>query len=310
MINLCSIELYDGTMGYVDIKSIAALHELFRIEKPVHPLISVVDLAKADPSHRESGASYRLDFYSVACKKIEGLFGYGRTNYDFSEGMLMFTAPYQVLTPRPEKKVEGWGLYIHPDLLNASSKGHKLTLFSFFGYDVNEALHISDSEKNVLEECLQNIQREISMNLDKHSYNLILTNLELFLSYCSRFYDRQFLTRIKPSNDIVEKFEMLLNDYFAQDSLIEARVPDVKYFASHLNLSANYLSDLLNKYTGKTTQEHIHLKLVDKAKSLLWSTEKSISEIAFDLGFEHPSHFTKLFKNRTGFSPKQFRIQN
>ena len=297
-------------MEYVDIKSISALHELFRIEKPVHPLISVVDLAKADPAHRESGASYRLDFYSVACKKIEGLLGYGRTNYDFSEGMLMFTAPYQVLTPRPEKKVEGWGLYIHPDFLNATNKGHKLTLFSFFGYDVNEALHISDAEKKVLEDCLQNIQREISMNLDSHSHNLILTNLELFLSYCSRFYDRQFLTRIKASNDTVEKFERLLNNYFAQASLIEAGMPDVKYFASQLHLSANYLSDLLNKYTGKTTQEHIHLKLIDKAKSLLWSTGNPISEIAYDLGFEHPSHFTKLFKNKTGMSPKQFRNVN
>jgi AraC family transcriptional regulator, transcriptional activator of pobA len=297
-------------MEYVDIKSISALHELFRIEKPMHPLISVVDLAKVDRSHRESGASYRLDFYSVACKKIEGLFGYGRTKYDFSEGMLMFTVPYQVLTPRPEKKVEGWGLYIHPDFLNATNKGHKLTLFSFFGYDVNEALHISDAEKKVLEDCLQNIQREISMNLDTHSHNLILTNLELFLSYCSRFYDRQFLTRIKASNDTVEKFERLLNDYFAQASLIEAGMPDVKYFASQLHLSANYLSDLLNKYTGKTTQEHIHLKLIDKAKSLLWSTGNSISEIAYDLGFEHPSHFTKLFKNKTGMSPKQFRNVN
>ena len=190
------------------------------------------------------------------------------------------------------------------------NKGRKLALFSFFGYDFNEALHISDAEKKVLEDCLQNIQREISMNLDTHSHNLILTNLELFLSYCSRFYDRQFLTRIKASNDTVEKFERLLNDYFAQASLIEAGMPDVKYFASQLHLSANYLSDLLNKYTGKTTQEHIHLKLIDNAKSLLWSTDNSISEIAYDLGFEHPSHFTKLFKNKTGMSPKHFRNVN
>jgi AraC-like DNA-binding protein len=294
-------------MEYVDIKSISVLHQFFRIEKPVHPLISVVDLGKADRSHRVPGSSYRLDFYTVACKKVEGLFGYGRTNYDFSEGTLMFTAPYQVLTPGIENRVEGWGLYIHPDFLNTGNKGRKLTGFSFFGYDVNECLHISEPEKNVLEVCLGNIQREISTNLDKHSYNLILTNLELFLSYCSRFYDRQFLTRVKASNDIVEKFDRLLNDYFARESLIEDRMPDVKYFASQLNLSAGYLSDLLNKYTGKTTQEHIHLKLVDKAKSLLWSTEKSISEIAYDLGFEHPSHFTKLFKNRTGKAPKEFR---
>ena len=148
------------------------------------------------------------------------------------------------------------------------------------------------------------------MNLDSHSYNLILTNLELMLSYCSRFYDRQFLTRVKAGNDITEKFDRMLNDYFARETPIESGIPDVKYFASRLNLSPNYLSDLLSKYTGKSTQEHIHLKLIDKAKSLLWSTESSIAEIAYDLGFEHPSHFTKLFKTRTGYSPRAFRNLN
>ncbi|SEP41469.1 hypothetical protein SAMN05428947_11579 [Mucilaginibacter sp. OK283] len=170
------------------------------------------------------------------------------------------------LTSGGENKVEGWAIYIHPDFLNATGRGRKLFEYSFFGYDANECLHISDAEKNVLEDCLRNVGKEIGNNLDKHSHNLILTNLELLLSYCSRFYDRQFLTRVKAGNDLVEKFERLLNDHFAQDSLIETGVPDVKYFASHLNLSANYLSDLLSKYTGKSTQEHIHLKLIDKAK--------------------------------------------
>ncbi|SHN09505.1 AraC family transcriptional regulator [Chitinophaga sp. CF418] len=297
-------------MKYIDIKSIAELHDFFHYEKPLHPLISVVDLAKVDRSHRKSDVSYRLNLYSAACKKIKGIFKYGHTTYDFTEGTLMFTSPYQVLTPGLENEVEGWGLYIHPDFLNASARGAKITGFSFFGYDTNEALHISDSEKNILRGCIENIQREISINLDNHSYDLILSNLELLFAYCSRFYDRQFLTRVKASNDIVQQFDRLLTDHFAQESLIEEGIPDVKYFASKLNLSANYLSDLLNKYTGKTTQEHMHLKLVDKAKSLLWSTEKSISEIAYDLGFEHPSHFTKLFKNKTGFSPRQFRNLN
>lgn len=297
-------------MEYLDIGSISELHEFFHYEKPLHPLITIVDLAKVDRSHRKPGVSYRLNLYSVACKKVEGLFKYGRTAYDFSEGSLMFTAPYQVLTPGIENKVEGWGLYFHPDFLHASSKGQKLTAYSFFGYDANESLHISDAERNVLDNCLLNIRKEISNNLDKHSYNLILTNLELLLSYCSRFYDRQFLTRAKVGNDIVEKFERLLNDYFAQHSLIESGVPQVTYFASHLNLSANYLTDLLSKYTGKSTQEHIQLKLIDKAKFLLWSTDSAISEIAYNLGFEHPSHFTKLFKNKTGYSPKAYRQLN
>jgi AraC-like DNA-binding protein len=168
-------------------------------------------------------------------------------------------------------------------------------------------LHISEAEKNVLEDCVKNIQREIALNIDKHSYNLILRNLELFFDYCERFYDRQFLTRVKASGDVVQQFDRLLADVFSQETLIETGVPNVKYFASRLNLSANYLSELLNKYTGKTTQEHIHLRLVDKAKGMLWGTERSISEIAYELGFEHPSHFTKLFKNKTGVSPREFR---
>jgi AraC-like DNA-binding protein len=297
-------------MEYTDIKSIPELLSFFHYDKPVHPLIAVVDLSKVDRAHRKVGAAYRLDLYSIACKKIEGSFKYGRTTYDFSEGSLMFTAPNQVLSPGIENKVEGWAIYIHPDFLHASGKGQKLTGYSFFGYEANECLHISEAEKKTLEDCLQNISKEISMNLDNHSYNLILTNLELLLSYCSRFYDRQFLTRVKVSNDIVEKFDTMLNNYFAQRTLIESGVPDVKYFASQLNLSANYLSDLLSKHTGKSTTEHIHLKLIDKAKNMLWGTESPISSIAYDLGFEHPSHFTKLFKSKTGYSPKEYRKLN
>jgi AraC family transcriptional activator of pobA len=297
-------------MEYLDIESITELHEFFRYGPPLHPLITIVDLAKVQRSHRKPGVSYRLNMYSVACKQIEGHFNYGRTAYDFSEGTLMFTAPNQVLSPGIENKVEGWGLYIHPDFFGASPKGAQLTRYSFFGYDTNECLHVSDAEKNVLENCLGNIAKEISNNLDTHSYNLILTNLDLLLSYCARYYDRQLLTRVKISNDVVAKFESLLNAYYAKPSLIDSGVPDVKYFASKLNLSANYLSDLLSKYTGKSTQEHIHLKLIDKAKSLLWSTENPISEIAYQLGFEHPSHFTKLFKNKTGYSPKVYRNLN
>ncbi|PZR24770.1 MAG: AraC family transcriptional regulator [Citrobacter freundii] len=297
-------------MEYVDINSIAGLHDFFHYEKPRHPLITVIDLAKVDRSHRKPETSYRLDLYSIACKKIEGVFKYGRTDYDFGEGTLMFTAPNQVLTPGIENKVEGWGIYIHPDFLNASKKGYELTNYSFFGYDANEGLHISDEEDKVLLDCVRNIEKEIRNNIDKHSYNLIITNLDLLLSYCSRFYDRQFLTRMKTGNDIVERFDRLLNDHFAGKSFNGSGLPDVKFFASQLNLSPNYLSDLLHKYTGKSTQEHIHLKLIDKAKHLLWSTENQISEIAYELGFEHPSHFTKLFKNKTGYSPKEYRLLN
>lgn len=296
-------------MEYVDINSISELHAFYRYEKPTHPLITIIDWAKVDRSHRKKGdIYYRLNMYAIACKKFKGEFKYGRSTYDFSEGSLIFMAPQQAIQPDPAFEVrEGWAMYIHPDFLNASKKGAALTNFSFFGYDANEALHISDAENKILEECLHNIQREIVQNLDTHTYNLMLTNLELFFGYCSRFYDRQFLTRVKVSNDTLENFERLLNGYFAQDTLIETGLPDVKYFASRLNLSPNYLSDLLTKYTGKPTQEHIHLKMIEKAKSLLWSSDMAISEIAYHLGFEHPSHFTRLFKSKTGKTPKAFR---
>ena len=299
-------------MDYVDINSISELHEYMGFPPPVHPLITVIDFAKVDRSKRKQGVlHFRLALYAASCKVFKGQMMYGRSAYDFREGSLMFTAPYQPFAPDPENPAtEGWGLFIHPDFLAASARGQKLTVLSFFGYDTNEGLHVSDAEKKTLEGCLHNIQKEIALNIDQHSYNLVLSNLELFFAYCTRYYDRQFLTRTRASNDAVNKFEHLLHTWFTQDSLTEAGLPHVKYFAEQLHLSPNYLSDLLNKYTGKTTQEHIHLKLTEKAKSLLWGTERSVSEIAFSLGFEHPSHFAKLFKSRTGMSPTAFRNQN
>ncbi|WP_158825843.1 helix-turn-helix domain-containing protein [Mucilaginibacter lacusdianchii] len=297
-------------MEYSDVRSIADLHDFFRYSKPLHPLISIVDMGQVDRTHRKPNVAYRLYLYAITLKKVDGNFRYGRTDIDFAEGTLLFTAPNQVLLPDPANQVKGWGLFIHPDFFHVTVKGHSLTQYSFFGYDFNEGLHVSDAEKTVIENCLQNINKEIGNTLDAHSHHLILANLELMLSYASRFYDRQFLTRVKPANDLVERFDRLLSDYFKMESLLETGLPDVGYFAERLNLSANYLSDLLVKYTGQSTQTHIHLKLIDKAKSLLWSTDHSISEIAFNLGFEHPSHFTKLFKNKTGQSPKAYRALN
>jgi AraC family transcriptional activator of pobA len=297
-------------MEYFDIKSIAELHDFFRYSKPLHALITIVDMGKVDRTQRMPNVAYRLDLYAITLKKIDGTFKYGRTHIDFAEGTLLLTAPNQILVPDSSNKVEGWGLFIHPDFFNATVRGRQLTEYSFFGYDFNEGLHVSHAEKTVIESCLQNITKEISNTLDRHSHHLILANLELMLSYSARFYDRQFMTRAKPGNNLVEKFDLLLTDYFKMDSLLETGLPDVKYFAERLNLSANYLSDLLVRYTGQSTQAHIHSKLIDKAKHLLWSTDRSISEICFDLGFEHPSHFTKLFKNKTGQSPKAYRALN
>ncbi|WP_028298240.1 helix-turn-helix domain-containing protein [Olivibacter sitiensis] len=295
----------------IDIKSISELNEIYEHEKPKHPLISIIDLAKVGRQRIQTNAMYRLHFYSVYLKTTKGAIKYGKAHYDFDEATLIFVAPDQTIAANPNIELEqGWGLFFHPDLLNRTGLGKSIGKYSFFNYDANEALHVSEEEKNTLENCIENIKKEYSKNIDKHTQSLIVSNIELFLNYCDRFYDRQFITRAKVNNDIVQRFEHLLKDYFVQETLIETGLPDVKHFASKLNLSPNYLSDLLQKYTGKSTQEHIHLQLVEKAKILLWSTNKSISEIAFDLGFEYPSHFTKIFKNKTGRSPKEFRNLN
>lgn len=293
--------------AFIEIRSIDEVHRFYNYEKPKHPLISIIDLSKTSPNRPAGGGLYRTHLYTIMCKRFEGIMQYGRGRYDFNEGSLMFTAPQQVISVSPDvQDVEGWGLFFHPDLLSGDGLGRQMRTYTFFNYDVNEALHISDDEKQTLLSCLEMIKKEYAQHIDRHTQGLIVDNLRLLLNYCNRFYDRQFLTRAKVNNDLVQQFEQLLHDYFASD-LIEAGLPGVKYFASKLNLSPHYLSDLLNKYTGKTTQEYIHLAFAEKAKHLLWSTQKPISEIAYILGFEHPSHFTKLFKSQTGQSPRQFR---
>ena len=223
----------------------------------------------------------------------------------------MFTAPGQVLGAGPDIHVaEGWALFFHPDLLHGTSLGKKMHEYSFFHYEINEALHISEEEAKVIKDCVDMIAREYASAIDKHTQSVIVSNIELLLNYCNRFYDRQFYTRAKVNADVVQRFERLLKDYFRGDAPIETGIPPVSYFASRLNLSTNYLSDLLQKFTGKSTVEHIHLELVEKAKSLLWDTEHTISEIAYELGFEYPSHFAKIFKAKTGKSPSEYRNVN
>ena len=296
---------------YIDLQSISDLHKMVKYAAPKHPLVSVIDHRDFYKLRPKEDAFYRFGFYTISCKKFEGLLKYGKGYYDFNEGSLMFTAPGQVIAPGPDIIVdEGWALFIHPDLIHGTDLGRKIHQYTFFNYEANEALHISEDEKLIIKDCIAKIEKEYSQNIDKHSQGLIVSNIELLLNYCNRFYDRQFYTRAKVNSDVVQQFEKLLKDYFSQETLIEAGLPNVKYFASRLNLSPNYLSDLLNKFTGKTTLEHIHLELIDKAKSLLWGTNNSISEIAYGLGFEHPSHFTKIFKSKTGKSPSEYRYLN
>lgn len=292
---------------YVAIDSIVALHQLYGLASPQHPLISFIDLQRVSRKNLLPDTLYRLGFYTIYYKQTRGTLPYGKSHYDFDEGTLLFTAPHQVVAPVLDGPApEGWGVFFHPDLLNRTPLGRQINAYSFFQYEANEALHLSEEENQIITACAKTIQREYSQHIDKHTNTLILSNLELLLNYSNRFYDRQFYTRAGVSKDLVQRFETLLNDYFAQD-LTETGLPDVKYFAGKLHLSPNYLADVLARYTGKTTQEHIHLKLVDSAKSRLWGSEKSISEIAYELGFEHPSHFTKVFKAKTGQTPLAFR---
>ena len=296
---------------YIDLESISDMHQLMQYAAPKHPLVSLIDHSDFYEMRPKTEAIYRLGFYTISCKRFEGVLKYGRGNYDFNKGSLMFTAPGQVIAPGPDVTVdEGWALFVHRDLFHGTDLGRKIHQYSFFNYEVNEALHISEDEHLILKDCTGKIQKEYSQNIDKHTQGLIVSNIELLLNYCNRFYDRQFYTRAKLNTDVIQQFEKLLKDYFSQDTLIESGLPNVTWFASRLNLSPNYLSDLLQKFTGKSTLEHIHLEVIDRARTLLWSTGASISEIAYQLGFEHPSHFTKIFKTKTGKSPSAYRHLN
>jgi len=300
-----------AAQSYIDFESISELHDWVQYPRPLHPLISVIDHKDFYARRPKEDALFRFGFYTISCKKFEGLLYYGKSLYDFKEGSLLFTAPGQVIGPGIDVKVEeGWALFIHPDLLHGTSLGKKMHQYTFFHYEVNEALHISEEESKIIRDCVDKMAREYRQPIDKHTQSVIVSSIELLLNYCSRFYDRQFYTRAKVNADVVQRFESLLKDYFSQSALVEKGLPPVTYFASKLNLSPNYLSDLLQKSTGKSTMEHIHLELVDRAKSLLWGTEHSISEIAYELGFEHPSHFTRVFKSKTGKSPSKYRDLN
>ncbi|HEY4111209.1 helix-turn-helix domain-containing protein [Puia sp.] len=295
----------------VEVGSIGELHEFLHYPPPRHPLVSVINHADFYARRPKEDIRYRFGFYTISSKKFEGLLYYGKSHYDFKEGSLVFTAPGQVIGASPHIKVEeGWGVFVHPDLLHGTSLGKRMHEYSFFHYEVNEALHISEEENAIIKDCVDKIAREYRGAIDKHTQGVIVSNIELLLNYCNRFYDRQFYTRARVNADVVQRFELLLKEYFGQPTLIEAGLPPVTYFSSRLNLSPNYLSDLLQKSTGKSTLEHIHLELVERAKSLLWGTENSISEIAYELGFEHPSHFTKIFKAKTGKSPSEYRNVN
>lgn len=298
----------------INITSISQAHEIFGLRKPKHPLVSVYQHKDMDIESIPLGFRYALDLYHVIFKiGYSGSLQYGRNSYDFQDGTIVFTAPGQVITFGGFDKndeAKGWSLLFHPDLIRKSELGKNINNYSFFSYDVHEALHISDDEKQNITELVNKIEKEYSQNIDIHSQNLIIANIQLLLDYCIRYYDRQFYTRTNLNKDIVSKFEQLISNYFASDKPTEMGVPTVTYCGNELNMSAKYLSDLLKKETGKSAQEQIHYYLVESAKTKLLGTSEHISQIAYSLGFEYPQHFTKIFKSKTGMSPVEFRRMN
>lgn len=274
---------------------------------PEHPLISVVDYAQMEPVH----GSVVFDYYSVSIKRGVGKMFYGQQKYDFDEGVMYFMAPNQVLRVEPGQNDadtrSGWILLIHPDFLWNTPLAKKMKQYGFFDYSVNEALFLSDREEATINSIIQNIRQEYNSAIDKFSQNIIISQIETLLNYAERFYERQFITRKITNHQILDRLEVLLSDYFNSGNITNNGLPSVQYIAGELNVSPGYLTGLLKVLTGQSTQQHIHDKLIEKAKEKLSTTNLSVSEIAYQLGFEHSQSFSKLFKTKTSLSPLEFR---
>lgn len=297
----------------IHIKSISQLLQDSGLETPSHPLIAIIDAAEITFGEEMLGLRISSDLYSIALKDASCGLDYGRNSCDFSEGVFFFTAPNQVYTVTKVQKlneVKGWMLYFHPDLIRNTKLGDQIDDYNFFNYEVNEALHLSDKEQTIICDLVRLIENEINERIDNHSQQVLVANIELILSYSQRFYNRQFNTRAAQNSDIVSKVESLLKDYYKSNKLIDTGQPTIKYLADNCCLSPNYLSDLLSKETGKSAKEHINDFLVNKAKHLLLSTDETINEIAYSLGFNYPHYFSRLFKKKTGKSPQEFRQLN
>jgi len=296
--------------GITRINTVAEYNKIVG-QETLHPLVSIVDFSKTEPFYY---FRMQLGFYAIFLKDIKcGDMVYGNSTYDYEEGTLVFVAPNQVygFEDRTEKRQgKGKALLFHPDLIHGTALGRNIRDYSFFSYEVNEALHLSNRERAIIDDCLEKIGYELEHAIDSHSKTLIVSYIELFLNYSKRFYERQFITRNKVNKDVLSRFENVLNEYFSLDKAFEVGLPSVGYCAEKLFLSPNYLGDLLKKETGKSAQEHIQLKMIEVAKEKIFERGKSISEIAYELGFKHPQHFTRMFKKNTGLSPNEFRMLN
>lgn len=294
-------------------KSITEIRAVFGLDKPTHPLVTILDTQELAYGEETVGKRFSSDLYCIALKDSSCGIDYGRNSYDFDDGVLIFTAPKQVITvkkPQELNQVRGWMLYFHPDLIRNSPLGSKMSSYNFFNYEIHEALHLSENEQNTLNQIVQLIQEEIKERIDNHSQQVLVTNIELLLNYSKRFYERQFNTRSATHIDIVAKVELLLQNYHLENLIIEKGQPSIQYLADQCHLSASYLSDLLTKETGRSAKEHINDFLIDQAKHLLLGSTDSISGIAYSLGFNYPHYFGRLFKQKTGKTPQEYRQLN
>lgn len=300
-------------MKPIRIKTISEFHRLNFLPPPQHPLISVVDYAKVAAAKKNNPIQPMVaDYYSISVKRgLSGKMRYGQQEYDFDEGVMYFLAPGQVLQPAPftseNVQPSGWILIIHPDFLWNTPLAKSIRHYEYFDYAVNEALFLSDKEEAILNHIIMNIQQEYHGNIDKFSQSIIISQIETLLNYADRFYQRQFITRKISNHQVLENLEQLLMDYFNNDKLAVKGLPTVQFISESLHVSPGYLRSLLKMLTGRSTQEHIHDKLIDKAKEKLSTTSMTVSEIAYELGFEHPQSFSKLFKTKTNSSPLEFR---
>jgi AraC family transcriptional activator of pobA len=296
----------------VRIKTISQCHQAMGLPKPEHPLVSVINFDSFVQKPFNEPVSFIYDFYAIYLKRItNAIFEYGHQASDFDEGVLFFIAPNQLFSIKSDKgetfKPSGWIVLIHPDFIWNTNLAKIIKQYEFFDYSVNEALYLSLKEEKKIVSIIKSIQQEYRFNIDKFSQHIIISQIETLLNFSERFYHRQFITRKKTNHQILSRLEDVLANYFNNDDLIAKGLPTVQFIAETLNISPNYLSDVLKVLTGESTQQHIHGKLIEKAKEKLSTSSSSISEIAYELGFEHPQSFTKLFKAKTSLSPLQFR---
>jgi AraC family transcriptional activator of pobA len=278
------------------------------LPSPLNPLITIIDHSSTTNYIQPQNEKLLLEFYNISIKRsFKGKLKYGKNHYDFDDGTMSFIAPNQIISVDSDgnRNSDGWSLLFHPDLIRQYPLGKMIKNYGFFSYTVNEALHLSDEEEKTIEAIVQNIQKEINSRLDNFSQDVIVSNLELLLSYCNRFYSRQFITRKMATNDLLTKFENTLDKYFTDNS--DLTLLTVEKLATELNVSSSYLSDMLRNLTGQNTQQHIHEKLIEKAKGILTTTNLTVSEIAYQLGFEYPQSFSKLFKSKTNLTPIEYR---